>query len=772
MSTRFSNILSFILLCGLIYFSFFDLMPHSPNNLNAKKTVFSTARAFQHVEQLAKFPHSIGTRTHSLVRNYIVSELQEMGLEVQTQQGYALNNYGVLSAPQNIITKIEGTDPSKKALLLLSHYDSAVHSSFGASDDGSGIATVLEGIRAFLAQGKSHENDIIILFSDAEEIGLLGAELFVKKHPWAKNVGLVLNFEARGSGGPSNMIVETNGGNSEMISSFIAANPAYPVATSLMYSVYKMLPNDTDSTIFREEEDIPSFFFAFIDDHYDYHTALDIPKNLNKNSLAHQGSYLMPLLDYFSNADLNQLGSKTDDIYFDFPGIDMIHYPFNWIFPLLGLAIIAFGLLLFIGFRKYKLELRPVLVGFIPFLGSLIVSGAITFLGWKLLLVVYPQYQEILQGFTYNGHSYIAAFVLLSLGVTFFFYNKFQASGNPKNVFIAPLFFWIVINILLAFYLKGATYFIIPVFLGLISLGILLWKPKPNLLLMLLLAIPAIFIFAPLIQFFPVGLGLKMLVVSSIFVVLLVGLLLPVLGFYRQKGDFVFVFLVASVVFFTIAHFNSEFSEEHPKPNSLVYVQNADNNQAHWKTYDTVLDDWTTAFLSKNPQKTPANLTFESKYASNFTYSQETENKLIPKSSIFISKDASKSEHTTYHLNILPQRNLNRISLFTDKDVNFSMFKANGLEANSIVIKGKKQHIFKNRFQDRLLTYYMVNQDTLRLDFTVRNDKIPFELVLFEASNDLLKNEQFAVPARSPAMIPKPFVLNDAIMVKQTISVE
>src|SRR5690606_10747281 len=149
------------------------------------------------------------------------------------------------------------------------------------------------GIRAFLERNISHENDIIILFTDAEEIGLLGAELFVKEHPWAEKVGLVLNFEARGSGGPSNMILETNGGNGKMIKAFMEANPDFPVATSLMYSVYKILPNDTDSTVFREEMDIPGFFFAFIDDHFDYHTALDTAENLDKKSLAHQGSYLM-----------------------------------------------------------------------------------------------------------------------------------------------------------------------------------------------------------------------------------------------------------------------------------------------------------------------------------------------------------------------------------------------------------------------------------------------------------------------------------------------
>lgn len=135
----------------------------------------------------------------------------------------------------------------------MAHYDSAPHSfSHGASDDASGVATIIESVRAFLHNKSAHKNDIIILFSDAEEVGLNGAALFVTQHQWAKNIGLVLNFEARGSSGPSYMLMETNQGNAKMADAFKAANATYPVSNSLMYSVYKMLPNDTDLTVFRE----------------------------------------------------------------------------------------------------------------------------------------------------------------------------------------------------------------------------------------------------------------------------------------------------------------------------------------------------------------------------------------------------------------------------------------------------------------------------------------------------------------------------------------
>src|SRR3970282_1434894 len=96
--------------------------------------------------------------------------------------------------------------------------------------------------------------------------------------------------------------------------------------------------------------------------------------------------------------------------------------------------------------------------GFIPFLGSLIVSGLITFLGWKLLLLLYPQYNDLLNGFTYNGHDYIGAFVLLTLSICFAFYQRYSAKKVIINHYVAPLFFWILINGLLAFFLKGAGF--------------------------------------------------------------------------------------------------------------------------------------------------------------------------------------------------------------------------------------------------------------------------------------------------------------------------
>jgi hypothetical protein len=456
---RSSAFLSLLFIIALVYFSFWSLTPHYKENASIPETEFSVKRALVPLKEISKKPHYLGSEDHEKVRGYLISELNKMGLETQVQEGFVLNTESKsLDKPKNVIARIKGSG-SGKALLLLSHYDSALVPSYGASDDGSGLVTILESVRAYLASGEKPQNDIIILFSDGEEIGLDGARLFVNRHPWAKNVGLVINFEARGTSGPSNMILETNQGNSNLIKAFTHANPDFPVASSLMYSVYKMLPNDTDSTIFREDGDIDSFFFAFIDSHFNYHTANDTYENLSRNSLAHQGSYLPPLLEYFANTDLSKLKSDTDDVYFNFPFLKMVSYPFSWILPMLILATILFLVLILYGLRKRRLNGKAMAKGFLPFLISLLTCGLIGVFGWKFLLKIYPQYAEILQGFTYNGHWYIAFFVFLSLGITFFVYRRFTKRGQEASLYIAPLFFWLLINGVVFIVLKGAAFF-------------------------------------------------------------------------------------------------------------------------------------------------------------------------------------------------------------------------------------------------------------------------------------------------------------------------
>ena len=493
---NFSKIAALFLLLFAVYWSYESLMPDDESDAHLESWNFQLSNALEHVKNISQKQHAVGFPGHKNAMAYVVSELKRMGLQVSTQENYVAGDWGNLCKATNIIAKIKGSG-NGKALLLLSHYDSSPHSSYGASDAGSGVATILEGVRAFLEKGKTPENDIIVLISDAEELGLNGAELFVNQHLWAKNIGLVLNFEARGSGGPSYMLIETNRGNHNLIQEFSKASPEFPVANSLAYSIYKMLPNDTDLTVFREDGDIEGFNFAFIDDHYDYHTALDIYERLDKNTLAHQASYLMPLMNHFGNSDLNNLKSLNDDIYFNMPFFKLISYPFDWIWPMFLLACLTFVILLVYGLRKKALDFKGILLGFIPVLVILIINGLAGYITWPALKWWYPWYNDMLHGFTYNGHLYIMEMALFSIAICLFIYHRFKKI-EVANLLIAPLFIWLLICGLVSAYLKGASFFIVPVFGLLAALLVYINQKEPNPLLLLFLCLPAIFMHAPL----------------------------------------------------------------------------------------------------------------------------------------------------------------------------------------------------------------------------------------------------------------------------------
>jgi len=777
MSTKkkYSSAVSFIVILVTIYYSLNSLMPNKITGLNTPVTEFSTERSLIHLKEITQQPHFVGTKNHEEVRNYIISELEKLGLKVEIQTQVAINTkWRAGTNTKNILARIKGSEKGK-ALLILTHYDSAVHSSYGASDAGSGVVTILEGIRAYLANDPKPKNDIIILISDAEEIGLLGANAFVNHHPWAKDIGLVLNFEARGSGGPSYILMETNGGNKNLVKAFNTAKVKYPVGNSLLYSIYKMLPNDTDLTVFREDGNIKGFNFAFLDDHYDYHTSMDTYERLDRNTLQHQGDYLMPLLAYFANANLDNLNAVDDDVFFNFPGFVLLNYPFSWVKSMTILAVLWFFILLFLGFKNKNLSVKEIFKGLVAFISVLVLSGVIAFYGWKFLLKIYPQYNDILHGFTYNGHYYIAAFITLTLGISFWIYQKYFKKYHIENLLIAPLFIWLIINVAIAIYLPGAGFFIIPAYIGLLILTILFFsKQQENnrTILFSFLVIPVLLIFAPLIQMFPIGLGLKMTAISTVLTVLVLGIVLPVFATYKEVKGLSKLFFLIAILAFVSAGFTSKYSETRKQPNSILYYLDADTNKAYWASYNTKTDDFTRQFLGDDPTiGSFSKETSASKYGTSFKLYKETDIADLPEPKVEIIEDSIVENTRIIHFKIIPQRKINRLELISKTDIHFKYFSINGENLN---LKKDNKYLFTTEKSKQVLTYYFTKKEEV-LDIQMiipKEDKPDFEIL--EASYNLYNNEKIKgikseITPRSDFMMIMPFVLNDAVVIKKKI---
>lgn len=750
-----------LLIVLAIYWGFISLMPSNTLTPTENPHEFSVSKALEHLKIISDKQHYVGTPAHEQVKNYIAGELKNLGFEVVIQEAYSTTYaWGSFTKPQNIVARFPGT-ASGKSLLLLSHYDSNPFSSYGASDAGAGVVTILEGLRAYLSD-KKPVNDLLVLISDAEELGLNGADIFVNEHPWAKNVGLALNFEARGSGGPSYMLAETNGGNRHLIEAFTKAHPQFPVGNSLAYSIYKLLPNDTDLTRFREDANIDGFNFAFIDDHYDYHTALDTYDRMDISSLKHQASYLMPLLSYFSEADLSTLKSQEDLIYFNVPVLKLVSYPFDWALPLVILAVVIFVLLLYYGIQKHSFKLTNILKGFGAFGLILVINGGIGYFAWPFLKSVYPQYGEILQGFPYNGHLYIWAFTLLAITVCASVYHKFYKPENAGSLLIAPIFFWLVLCVVITLNLKGANFFIVPVYFALLSLFVLSRQRTPNLFVLVLLSVPLLTIIPPLVEMFPVGLGLKALISVTLLVSLIYGLLVGLFSFFRHKNRWALLLGIATVVLFFMAHAKSGFSTENPKPNSLVYYFNVDENAAYWATYDQIPDAWTDAYVSEpDTSKTALKTIFSSKYGTALAKTKKTYIKPLKLPFIEVQKDTVVDNMRQITLFVSPQRPVNRYEVFAKEQYLFT----------SLTVNGKPFDVDKLYQGDstRLLNYFVAKDNYLELEFSIPSSE-PVVFDFYEISYDLLDNDLFDVEPRPAGMIPKPFVVNDAVIIKKTWS--
>lgn len=759
------QIISIFIIGISIFYGFYSLTPSAKIEKQSSLTAFSADKALVQLKEISKKPHFTGSPDHEVVVNYIAAELKKLGLQVEIQEQMAVNQkWRAAAKTKNILARIKGSG-NGKALLLLSHYDSNPHSSLGASDAGSGVVVILEGVRAFLAKKEIPKNDIIICISDAEELGLLGANAFVNHHPWAKDVGLVLNFEARGSGGPSYMLLETNGGNKKLIEAFQKADTDYPVANSLMYSIYKMLPNDTDLTVFREDKNIDGYNFAFIDDHFDYHTVQDSYERMDINSLNHQASYLMATMNYFADADLDNLKSEADYVYFNFPFIGLVFYPFSWVIPMFIVCIILFFLMLHFGVLKKKLTKKGIIKGFYPFIASLLTSGVLAFFGWKLLLKIHPQYQDILQGFTYNGYYYIAAFVSLTLALCFWIYKDYFKKRSKQDLSVAPLFFWLMINGFIAFYLPGVAFFILPVLTLLPILFIAQFSTsKVNMLLYFtLFSIPVLIIFAPLVKMFPVGLGLKMLVISAVFTVLLFGFLVPVFAQYKNHKKLSFVFLLIGLMALISASVFSSYSVDRKKPNSVLYVFDSNKNEAYWASYNAETDDFTKQFLGENPTKGSYDEnTTASKYKTSIQFHVKTAVINLKKPLISIVEDTIIGADRKLVLRIESLRNANKVELLTKTPIQFKSFMVNK-EPLKNDTNGK--YVFSVE-KGTILNFYRTSvAEIIDIEFVVDKNQV-MDLDILESKYDLFTNPQFKITPRTNLMIPMPFVLNDATVIK------
>ncbi len=256
---------------------------------------FAAGRALTDVAAMAPVPHPIGSPANAKVRDYLVQRMTALGLSptIQRDQSHFQSSFGGRTYigggdVENVVGVLPGRDRALPALTLMAHYDS-VQGSPGAADDITGVASILEIVRA-IKTGGVPARDVMVVITDGEEAGLLGASAFFADHPLAGHVGFVMNLETRGGGGRAAMF-ETGADNGGAIELY-RRTAVHPSANSLWVLVYKLLPNGTDYTV-AKAKGIAGLNYAFIGRQFDYHSPSSTVAALDQGSVQHIGEQVL-----------------------------------------------------------------------------------------------------------------------------------------------------------------------------------------------------------------------------------------------------------------------------------------------------------------------------------------------------------------------------------------------------------------------------------------------------------------------------------------------
>jgi len=590
-------LLGVAVLAAILFLAHEGLRPPAPKAVAAPATEFSAGRAREVLNRLVGdgVPHPTGSPANDAVRARVIEEFTKIGYKPEVQTGFGCDEFGTCATVKNVLARLDGT-AGTGAVLLAAHYDS-VPAGPGASDDGAGAATVLEVARALKAS-PIPRNPVIILIDDGEEPGLLGARVFVDKHPWAKEVRAAVNVDSRGSSG-SSLMFETGAANYWAVDLY-ARHAARPATNSIFYTAYKQFPNDTDFTIFKAAG-FQGLNFANVANVAHYHTPLDNFANADPGTLQHHGENALPSVLALANSDLSKLAQEPatatvdlagdpqrDAVYFDIFERGVIYWR---VARTLGFAIGAAGILLLeIAWMLWRKRLTPpaFIWGLLAWLAMiLVVAGLAYALLWALRKagalsvnwVAHPLPLEL-------------AFAALAAAVVCSFADALARKAGFLGLWAGVWLWWALLSVVSAWQAPQLSYIVVvPTCVAAVAgLPMALWpggEPRAAALATIIpLAAAGIVSFGPLLLLYT-GLGNPILPVTSILSALVLTPFAPLCADLRTARGLTrlsipAVTIVATLLSAFAAIVAPPFSAKAPERVNFIYWLDADSGNSHW----------------------------------------------------------------------------------------------------------------------------------------------------------------------------------------------
>jgi Peptidase family M28 len=610
--SRLAGAAALLALAALVVLAWVLQRPPAPAPATVPPTEFSAERAYADLQRMAgPQPTPIGSAGSDAIRDHLVTALSAAGFRVEVQAGVGAQTFRsatVAGRVHNVVATLPGYD-STGQVVLMAHYDTTFGSP-GASDDKSSVAAMLETARAL--GGKPLRNDVVMIFTDGEEAGLLGASSFVAERPKGDQIGVLLNWEATGNEGPS-VLFETSSGNAELIKEF-GASARSPIGDSALAALYQTSDQNTDFTPFRNAGFI-GLNFALMDGTAAYHHIGDLPSRLDRAGLQHMGTNMLGLTRGFGERDLASLRSQQDAVFFSFFG-QLVTYPISLVWPLAGLGILIVVVLAVLARRRREVTVPRMLAGAAAALLPIILAPLAAIGVWQLLIMIRPGYTALFLGDPYRPELYRWALGALTVTILLAWYLAFRRWIGATSLAIGALVWPAILGLVTAGLLPAMSYYgsLAAVTAGAGALIALLIRGRRPGWSVVALAVGA----APGVVILVLG-GCAMLGVlgiangaAAVFLFVLAGLLvLPLIELVlpaRTATDAArpislwrrlvvpIAALVMTLLLVGAGLAVDRFDQDHPRLTHLMYVMDADTGTAMWASDDQELTAWVAAY--------------------------------------------------------------------------------------------------------------------------------------------------------------------------------
>ena len=552
---------------------------------------FSKENLETHLKFVSEAPHNVGSEHHEQVRDYIFSRLKTLGYAPELQSGFGMRRiHGIVSiAKSENIIALKKSEASKSMIAIVTHYDSGENSP-GAADASGSVAILLELARIFQSLDTKHS--ILFLFTDSEEKGILGSELFIRSHPLANEIQYVINLEARGNSGP-NLLFETSEGNSELIR-IAKSHISNLVTASIFYEVYKRLPNDTDFTLFKQKK-IKGYNFAYINDLIHYHSTTDQYENLSRESLYHQAGNSLELLEILANSEFEESSESEDSIFFTLPVFGTFSFSliFQYIFIFLSLP------LLFRLIQNPDFSMRELFRETFFYLNLCIVILGSVYFSQKFIFQINPDFPHKLSPLLYKPNSYYIFTFFWVAGLFLGFYGFSKSALRRYEKIASPLPILLLLFIGLLTLSPTAGYIIwIPLFFYLLGeVRAILYKKEETekrFRSRMIFFVPTILILFPDIILLYQTFNLSFLAAPALFEIILLSFSLPFLSEFQEKEiRYASLFcLLVSLFFYSKGFSENYLSSSQPSHSHIQYIENFDTGKAHFFSIASNLSEY------------------------------------------------------------------------------------------------------------------------------------------------------------------------------------